>query len=269
MQVSIIIVNFNTYNLVIDCIKSIKNNVQNILYEIIVVDNKSPNREIESLNIDGVKLILNKYNGGFGYANNIGSKHAKGKYLFFLNSDTILLNNAILELYNFMEKTPAAGICGGNLYTLDLEPTISYEIFKPSVLNTLDNYLGGFFKKLLYGNNITFLNSNSPKKIYGYVSGADMFVVKNIFDEVGGFDEDFFMYYEEVELSYRINKCGYNTYIVPNSKIIHLEGGSQKSGNSLKNSWMNESKKLYYSKTNTLGFSVIRILDKIYSIYKN
>lgn len=99
MDVSIIIVNYNTYDLTLDCINSIKEKTNNIKYEIIVVDNNSPNRIIENLKLENVRLVLNSKNGGFGYANNIGNKYAKGKYLFFLNSDTILMNNAIFELF--------------------------------------------------------------------------------------------------------------------------------------------------------------------------
>ena len=150
MDVSIIIVNYNTYDLTLDCINSIKEKTNNIKYEIIVVDNNSPNRIIENLKLENVRLVLNSKNGGFGYANNIGNKYAKGKYLFFLNSDTILMNNAIFELFEFMEKKSNVGICGGNLYTLEHKPTISFERFKPSLINTVDNYLGDFLKKRFF-----------------------------------------------------------------------------------------------------------------------
>ena len=105
IKVSIIIVNYNTYNLLIDCIESIKTNTHNNLdYEIIVVDNNSPIRDIEKLPevYQDVQLILSDENGGFGKANNLGSRLAKGEYLFFLNPDTLLLNDAISVLYNFI-----------------------------------------------------------------------------------------------------------------------------------------------------------------------
>lgn len=268
MDVSIIIVNYNTYDLTLDCINSIKEKTNNIKYEIIVVDNNSPNRIIENLKLENVRLVLNSKNGGFGYANNIGNKYAKGKYLFFLNSDTILMNNAIFELFEFMEKKSNVGICGGNLYTLEHKPTISFERFKPSLINTVDNYLGDFLKKMFFKENLFFLNKSNPERINGYISGANFFIRKNIFDSLKGFDEDFFMYYEEVELSYRVNKLGFDTYVVPTSRIIHLEGGSQNKGNSLKRKWMEESEKLYYLKTNTLGYSIVKLLHMIRNFYK-
>ncbi|MDC5348150.1 glycosyltransferase, partial [Acinetobacter baumannii] len=116
-DVSIIIVNYNTYNLVLQCIESVIKNTKKISYEIIVVDNNSPNREIEKLNeiYPNVKLVLNTKNSGFGIANNIGNKYANGKFLFLLNSDTIVLDNSIYTLYKFMVENPCVGACGGNL----------------------------------------------------------------------------------------------------------------------------------------------------------
>ena len=138
MDVSIIIVNYNTEKLVIDCINSIINKTTNINYEIIVVDNNSDNGSFNKIidtfpissyintNCLDIKFIRNEQNIGFGLANNEGFKQAKGEYLFCLNPDTIIVNNAIKILYDFMENNTECGACGGNLYDLNMKYVHSF-----------------------------------------------------------------------------------------------------------------------------------------------
>lgn len=251
-DISIIIVNYNTYGLVLQCIESVIKNTSSILYEIIVVDNNSPNREIEDLNkvFPKVKLILNNDNSGFGIANNIGNKVANGKFIFLLNSDTIVLDNSIYELYKFMSENPHVGACGGNLYDEKFKPAPSFTRFMPSLISDLDSLFFNIISKVLYNGDIFHSSSNKPFKIFGNISGANLLIPKKLFDELGGFDENFFMYYEETDLLFRIRLKGYETYIVPSSKIIHLEGASE-SVKSIKLAWTYESKEKYYLKHKT------------------
>ncbi|HCJ6511513.1 TPA: glycosyltransferase family 2 protein [Acinetobacter baumannii] len=248
-DVSIIIVNYNTYDLVLQCIESVIKNTKKINYEIIVVDNNSPNREIEKLNevYPYVKLILNTNNSGFGIANNIGSKAANGKFLFLLNSDTIVLDNSIYNLYKFMVENPCVGACGGNLCDINLKPATSFTRFMPSFLSDIDYLFLNMFSKIIYRNNLYYCYSETPIKINGNISGADLMIVKQVFDELGGFDENFFMYYEETDLLFRLRKRKYQTFIVPESKIIHLEGASETIKETRLN-WTYESKEKYYLK---------------------
>ena len=248
-DVSIIIVNYNTYGLVLQCIESVIKNTSNILYEIIVVDNNSPNREIEDLNkvFPQVKLILNNDNSGFGIANNIGNKVANGKFIFLLNSDTIVLDNSIYELYKFMSENPHVGACGGNLYDEKFKPATSFTRFMPSILSDIDYFFYNIYSKFLYGKDLNYCYGESPILIRGNISGADLMISKHVFDELGGFDESFFMYYEETDLLFRIRAINYKTYIVPSSKIIHLEGASE-ALKSIKLDWTYESKEKYFIK---------------------
>ncbi|MEI1704044.1 glycosyltransferase family 2 protein [Acinetobacter baumannii] len=248
-DVSIIIVNYNTYDLVLQCIESVIKNTKKINYEIIVVDNNSPNREIEKLNevYPYVKLILNTNNSGFGIANNIGSKAANGKFLFLLNSDTIVLDNSIYNLYKFMVENPCVGACGGNLCDINLKPATSFTRFMPSFLSDIDYLFLNMFSKIIYRNNLYYCYSETPIKINGNISGADLMILKQVFDELGGFDENFFMYYEETDLLFRLRKRKYQTFIVPESKIIHLEGASETIKETRLN-WTYESKEKYYLK---------------------
>lgn len=251
--VSIIIVNYNTYSLVLDCIQSIINKTQNVSYEIIVVDNNSPDREIENLAaiFPRVNLILHNRNAGFGSGNNVGAKMAQGRYLFFLNSDTLLINDAVSILSKYLDNNVKVAVCGGNLYTNNLSPTTSYSYMKPSVFADIDYFLFNILTKLKYGNNLYFNHSEQPLKVKGSISGADYMIKKELYDELKGFDEDFFMYYEETELSFRVIKKGYEIHSVPGAKIIHLEGSSEQ----LKErtlDWTLDSKKKFYQKTNLL-----------------
>lgn len=226
MDVSIIIVNYNTLDLTRKCIESVINQSKDFSYEIILVDNASSDGSKSFFEkCDSIKYIYSTKNLGFGLGNNLGIDLATGKYLLFLNSDTLLLNNAIKILYDFMEDNETVGVCGGNLFDSNMEPTISFERNRPSLISVLNDLFGSRIYKLLYGKNLTFNFTDRPISV-GYVSGADMMVRKKIINQVGGFSKDFFMYYEETELTDRINKLGYSIYSVPFAKVQHLEGKS-------------------------------------------
>lgn len=265
MDISVIIVNYNTFDLTLDCVRSIYHNTSDLSFEIIVVDNCSPKRDIEKLNdiFPDVKLILSSSNNGFGAGNNLGSTTAIGKYLLFLNSDTLLLNNTLQEFFLYMEKHPEVGICGGNLYQSDGRPGVSFEGRLPGVLSDLDRLVFMLISKIQFGRNLFFNFGDRPLRIKGYVSGANLCIPKDLFVKIGRFDEDFFMYYEETELTHRVVKAKKEVHVIPQSKIIHLEGGSQGDISDKKKVWMRESKLLYFKKTKTFGLGISIILNQI------
>lgn len=224
MDVSVIIVNYNTLKLTKNTIDSVIEKTKNLKYEIILVDNASIDGSTEFFEKsykNKIIFIKNKENLGFGRANNKGIEIAKGKYIFLLNSDTLLINNAIKILFDFMEENSNCGICGGNLYDSNKNPVISYELKLPQNKFNLFEIL----KKITRRKVVFFNETNFPMEV-GYISGADMLIRKNVLDKVEKFDKDFFMYYEETELTYRIKKLGYKIISVPQAKIIHLEGRS-------------------------------------------
>jgi len=250
MDVSIIIVNYNTRNLLEDCLASIYAKVRDLSYEIIVVDNDSSDGSQEMLRTryQNVTLIASDSNLGFGKANNLGAASAKGEFLLLLNSDTILINNAVKILYDYMAAHSNIAICGGNLYTEDMKPATSFSQTMPGIAADIDYLCGGFFSKLKYGRNLNFNYLNEPLKIDGYISGADLMIRKSVFDSTKGFDPDFFMYYEETELTYRVKKMSHDVVSVPGAKIIHLEGASEQiKENSAIRSF--KSKWIYFNKT--------------------
>lgn len=231
IEISIIIVNYNSEKVLVPCIESVVDHVSEVHYEIIVVDNASEPDSVQLLRqrYPDVKFIINKKNLGFGAANNKGAEAAAGDYLFFLNPDTLLLDNALLGFYRFLERQkPAVVSCGGNLVTPKGAATTSYGNF-PSLLQEFGDmgfrrfFMGYYNRHLKIGKTVKGLLH--PIRV-PYVVGADIFVRKKAFQEVGGFDETFFLYYEETDLFYRFHQKGYVSYLLPEVKILHLEGPS-------------------------------------------
>lgn len=228
IDVSIIFVNYNTAKLLTDCLESVKEKTKDINYEIIIVDNASnaENKELLERLVDDYKVVFSDENLGFGRANNLGVTYAKGKYLFLLNTDTLLINNAVKELYDHMEATPDCGVVGGNLYDGKGNPCHSYLLFMPSIKMIVKNeILPWKFSYPAHNPNYYFNASDGAIEV-GYVTGADLMIRKDVFDKVNGFDSEFFMYCEESELCNRVRKSGYKIMSCPSSRITHFEGSS-------------------------------------------
>lgn len=228
MDVSIIIVSYNTRELLQDCLDSILEKTQNVSYEIIVVDNCSSDNSVSMLKerFPTVKRVESNENLGFGKGNNLGSEYASGKYLFFLNSDTLLINNAIKILFDFaeMEINVNVGCLGGNLYYLNGSPNFSYANIFPSLRSIF------LYRSYLYFilRPDFFNNTTAPKEV-AIIIGADLLIAKDKFNLVGGFDPEYFMYVEEGDLQYRLKKVGFISMSVPEAKIVHLQGASSDS----------------------------------------
>ena len=238
MDVSILIVSFNTVGLLKHCINSIYQYTTGLQFEIIVVDNASVDGSPQMVKDEFPNIILieSSENLGFGKANNLGAKKASGKFLFLLNSDTILIENSVKILNDFLDQSTNQSIAAVGCKLLDAnhESQISYGNF-PSISQELFEY--GFYK--LFGN---FYSKNLSPNVRGtdnqirsvdYISGADMFFRKSIFDQAGGFDETFFLYYEETELCYRLKQQGYQIIWNPGTSIIHYVGASSMNQNDL------------------------------------
>lgn len=232
MDVSVIIVNYNTRQLTDDCISSIVDKTKNVSYEIILVDNHSTDGSREFFASDSrVHYIYSDENLGFGRANNIGAGKAQGKYLFLLNSDTVLLNDAISMLCSKMEELPDDVGCLGTML-LDAAHNIglSYGHF-PSLGSSLRHLVFDAFhvdaKRERY-----FNYAGAPKDgellDVDYITGADVFVRKDLYLKHGLFNPIFFMYYEETEMQRRYAYKGYRRCILGGPQIVHLEGACTK-----------------------------------------
>ena len=263
MDVSVIIVNYKTADLVIDCVRSIFEQTQGSDLEIIVVDNCSEDDSIEKLKAalgEKIKVVISPENLGFGKGNNLGAEYASGRYLFLLNPDTYLLNDAIGILADFLDAHPEAGVAGGKLYFPDQSPSPSFcrafdtteaerrEAAWHTILGRKSKEKLGHRSEQLFSD--SFNHTDEPLPV-AYVFGADMMIRRELFQKFNGFDPDFFMYAEEEELSYRISRAGYQIVNVPAAKIVHLEGASTQSGKALNEAQFRmrmQGKLLYYRK---------------------
>ncbi|MBE9593323.1 MAG: glycosyltransferase family 2 protein [Proteobacteria bacterium] len=210
-ELSIIIVNYNTADTLYRCLNSIASQ-KDIKPEVIVVDNASQDNshDIIKENFLWVKLITNKHNLGFARANNQALKSCKAKYVYFLNPDTELRQGALRAIIEFMESHPEVGLAGTRIINPDGSPQSSVEKRYPGEKHAKQDLKG------LGGGGIA------------WVLGASMIVRRGIVEDLGGFDESFFLYGEEQDLCLRVRKAGSTIGYVPDSVVIHLGGQSER-----------------------------------------
>lgn len=231
MELSIIIVNWNTKKLLSNCLDSIAKNIDGISKELFVVDNNSTDGSQIFIkeNYSYVNLIENTENLGFSKANNIALRKAVGKYLLLLNSDTVVEPSAISLMIDFLEKNPSTGMVGPKLLNSDgtIQPACRRSIPNPKVAF----YRITGLSKLLPGNkefakyNLTFKSSEELQEVEA-ISGACMMIKKKTMDEIGLLDEDFFMYGEDIDWCYRLGQKGWKIYYIPCARVIHRHRAS-------------------------------------------
>jgi len=230
VELSIIVVNYNTKGLLRSCLASIFEQTWRIALEVFVVDNGSTDGSLEVLahEFGEVQLIANSVNKGFAAANNQGIKKAAGEYILLLNSDTEILNDAISKTLAFMKQHPEASIAGCKLLNKDGTLQPSCRSF-PSVWNlfTESFFLYSVFKKIrLFGQYyMTHFDHESIRQV-DVVMGAFMLIRREVFTAIGLLDENYFMYAEETDFCYRARQADYKTFFFPGAFIIHLGGGS-------------------------------------------
>ncbi|MEJ5261989.1 MAG: glycosyltransferase [Ignavibacterium sp.] len=232
-DLSIIIVNYNVKEFLKNLLHSILKASQNLSTEIIVVDNASTDGSVEMLRekFPDVKLIANKENLGFGKANNIGLKHATGKYILLINPDTLVAEDTFIKLIEFFQTHPEAGMVGCKILNPDgtLQLACRRSFPGPWTSFTKVTGLSSLFpkSKLFAKYNLTYLDENQTYEVDA-ISGSFMMMRKEVYDKIGGFDEQFFMYGEDLDLCYRIQKAGYKIFYVHTTQIIHYKGESTK-----------------------------------------
>ena len=210
-----------------DCLNSIYETVKDIDVEIYVVDNNSTDGSQVAVKngFADVKLIENETNTGFGYANNQALRIMQGRFAVLLNSDAVLKENSVKRLLAFMATTPSAGIAGVQLLnddgsrqnSIDNFPSTETEIFNKSILRL-------FFPGKYPSKNMSY---KDPIEVDSVI-GACMMVRKEAIGDVGVFDEDYFIFLEETDWCFRMNKKGWKVYHVPDAEVFHLSGHSKK-----------------------------------------
>ncbi len=236
-----IILNWNTCGLLEKCLQSLTDLTETLPFEVVVVDNASSDhsREMVKAKYPAVRLIENPVNLGFGAGNNVAAPQTQGRYLLFLNSDTVVMENALSGIVAYADSRPEVGIVGAKLLNEDGSLQFS--------CRTYPNLMTGFFRntplgRLFPGNKFAsdYLMQDwdhaSPRDV-DWVSGAALMLRRTLYDQIGAFDEDYFMYCEDVDLCYRANHAPFpdpqrstgETWKVayfPDSIIYHLIGKS-------------------------------------------
>ncbi|MFH1840810.1 MAG: glycosyltransferase family 2 protein [Candidatus Shapirobacteria bacterium] len=243
MELSVIVVNWNTRSLLLDCLRSIFDQTKGISYEVWVVDNASTDDsvlEVKRLKqkIKNLFLIENKKNLGFAQANNQAIKQANGDFVLLLNSDTKLIGNALEKMINFARKNSRLGILGPRLLNRD-------KTFQPSVAPFY--FLANTFLSLFGGDRFLRSSPLIAKKV-DWVSGSCFLIRKQVIDKTGGLDENFFMYLEEMEFCYRAQKAGFQTWFYPGASVYHLVRGSSPAGRQQVIWWTYKSFIYFYQK---------------------
>ncbi|HPC33813.1 MAG TPA: glycosyltransferase family 2 protein [Smithellaceae bacterium] len=225
VDLSIVIVNWNTRELLQNCLESVRNTVKDLIWEAIVVDNASTDGSVAMLQeyFSEVRVIVNEKNRGFGAANNQAFALMKGRYALLLNTDAILTDNAVAELFSFMESHPEAGMCCGQLLNRDGSKQNSIAAF-PTLFTLLINM--PLIEYLLPG--------KYPSKRYEYhrpiavesCVGACMMIRRAAMDSVGWFDERYFFFFEETDWAYRMHRAGWQVFYVPAARVYHFQGQS-------------------------------------------
>jgi N-acetylglucosaminyl-diphospho-decaprenol L-rhamnosyltransferase len=238
-DVAIAIVTYKSADLTIDCLRSIEQErgASNLDIVVIVVDNASGDGPpiAKAINDSGwsswVKLVVAPRNGGFAYGNNLAIREASRlgppRYCHLLNPDTILRSGAVEKLVAFLEVHPTVGIAGGSFENLDgSDWPIAFRF--PTLLSEIEARMQfGLATRLLRPWVVARQMSPVPQPI-DWVPGASMMVRWQVFESVGGFDENYFLYFEETDFSYRAKRKGFTTWYVPDSRVMHIAGQSTK-----------------------------------------
>ena len=230
MKLSVIIVNYKVKHYLEQCLRSVAEASRGIAVEVIVVDNASGDGSVEYLRerFPDVTIIASEENLGFARANNLAIRNSHGQYVLLLNPDTIVAEETFRDFIGFMDSTPDAGGCGAYMLHTDgsFAPESRRGLPTPFVAFCKMSGLASLFpKSRTFGRYyMRYLSENEVNRIE-IMSGAFMFLRRDALDKAGLLDEDFFMYGEDIDLSYRILKAGYNNYFLP-SRILHYKGES-------------------------------------------
>ena len=235
MCVSIITINYNTGDKTVQLLNSIKKFIK-LPYEVIVVDNASKKHDYDKLKTycdqqEGIKLIRNKFNSGFGAGNMLGCNYAKHPYLAFINNDVVMLEDTLSALKKFMDQHENVAAVSPQQLDESGKRVKSFDYFHGLRKTLLGRWSVEMFKdKSLRRSNRTF---DQPIEV-DFIQGSFMFIRADAFYKCGGFDTNIFLYYEEMDICYRLKKLGYQRYFYPDSRFQHESGGSTEPGFAIK-----------------------------------
>ncbi|MBX2900180.1 MAG: glycosyltransferase family 2 protein [Cyclobacteriaceae bacterium] len=252
-HIAVILINYNSTRYTINCINSIQKNTDPTLhYQIIVVDNNSREEEFDHLisGVDQTKIIVvkSRLNVGFSGANMMGVQVADADYYYFLNNDCLLLNDCLKILYTFMESEPRVANCSGEMFNSEGVYEYNFRYFPTLKLKLLGSSFLRLFSPADFPDKYTRLTK--PTRV-DLVNGSSMFVRATSFEEIGGFDTNYFLYCEEEDLALRLRRTGWLTYLVPDARYQHFENKSSETNSPIRLPFLREfyiSLLYYYSK---------------------
>lgn len=262
MELSIIIVNWNSREYLKKCIGSIYAAIRGMEFEIIVIDSASFDgcREMLQKFYPMVRFIQSQKNIGFAKANNIAFQKSLGQHVLFLNPDTEVVGPAIKIMFGFLMQLPKAGAIGCRLLNADNTVQTSCLLPFPTILNQLlDSELLRSVcpKSSLWGNAPLFSINDGPVEVEA-ISGACLMMKREVFEQVGLFSEEYFMYSEDIDLCYKFAEKGYKNYYIQDATVIHFGGGSTlNKSNDFTTIIMHESRFLFFRKTKGETYSYI------------
>jgi N-acetylglucosaminyl-diphospho-decaprenol L-rhamnosyltransferase len=244
-DLSIVIVSWNTRTLLAQCLASIEATAGDLAYDLWVVDNASGDGSVAMVRerFPQVHVLENQTNVGFAAANNQAIPQTTGSLILLLNSDTIVQPHALAEIVRFMRATPRAGIVGANVVNVDGSPQRCFGRFPTVLSETI--YAWGLDAYLPIEPSIGMRNHAIPTD---WVLGAALTVRRAALDQVGLLDTGYFMYSEEVDLCYRVKRAGWENFVLPSARIIHLGGESTKQSEAIMKAYLFHSKVRYFGK---------------------
>ena len=267
--VSVIIVSYNTCDLLKQTIKSIyRAEGQPKWLEILVVDNNSQDGSWQMVKkeFSRVRLMAMKKNLGFARANNLAAAKSNGKYLLFLNSDTILRRKAITKMVNFFQTKPKAGIVGPKLLAKPNKVQAFGMGYKTNLGQKIKTNLApilavfGVSRKWLTKLSLEYWNWRQPRRV-DWVTGAALMIKRDFFNKLGGFDSSFFMYFEDQDLCWRTAGAGFQIWVIPGAKIIHLGGQSLKLTRQRKKYYFASEDRFYQKHFSHRDYLLMRIIS--------
>jgi hypothetical protein len=229
IDLSIIIVSYNTRALLSDCLRSVEATAGDLTYEVVVVDNGSSDGSADAVarGYPAVRLICNEHNVGFAAANNQGIRASSGRHVLLLNSDALLLPGTAARMVRFLDEHPRVGAVGGKLLNPDLTFQASFNDF-PSFLDEV-LALTGASRWLRPPTYPSYPESRSgERRPVEWVGGACMMVRRQAVDAVGLLDEDYFMYSEEMDWCFRLRRAGWSIFYLPEATTVHALGASSR-----------------------------------------
>lgn len=233
-SLSIIIVSYNTKAVTLDCLRSVYAHPPAVPFEVILIDNASPDGSAEAIarEFPQVKLIASKENTGFAGGNNVAAAQATGRRILLLNPDTIVFENSLTALWDFAEQNPDCGIWGGRTLFEDgsLNPTSCWARITPwSLFCSATGLTWAFPKTTLFNPEAYGGWKRDSVRQVDIVTGCFLMIDRALWERLGGFDPLFFMYAEEADLCLRAAKLGFRPTITPAAEIVHLGGRSEAS----------------------------------------